>query len=190
MNIGIFGGCFNPPHKAHIEISNKLLENKFVDKIIYVPVGSDYEKDGIINVEHRYNMLKILFKDNINITISDYEMKNGKTLTYHLLDYYKSLNPNDEIYYILGFDNLANFSTWGNYKYLLSTYKLLVINREGYNTIDEKIKDLTQNMIYTNISFPNISSSEIREKIKQNLDVSNMVSSDVLQYIKENKIYC
>ena len=62
MKIGIFGGAFNPPHKMHKEIAINLLEKGYVDKIIYVPTGNNYNKSGLLDGKQRIEMLEIMFE--------------------------------------------------------------------------------------------------------------------------------
>ena len=57
MKIGIFGGSFNPPHKIHQKIANYLVKNNYLDKVIFVPTGSNYEKPYLASEQDRYNML-------------------------------------------------------------------------------------------------------------------------------------
>ncbi len=59
MKIGFFGGCFNPPTNAHINLAIKVLKESNLDKLIFVPVGDFYQKQDLVSEEHRYNMLKI-----------------------------------------------------------------------------------------------------------------------------------
>ncbi len=60
MKIGFFGGCFNPPTNAHINLAQRALKECGLDKVIFVPVGNFYEKKELISGHHRYNMLKIV----------------------------------------------------------------------------------------------------------------------------------
>ena len=76
MKIGIFGGSFNPPHNMHTDIANYLINQHYVDKVIFVPTGSKYAyKNNLIEEEHRLNMLNILSRKNKNLMVSDFELK-------------------------------------------------------------------------------------------------------------------
>lgn len=180
MKIGIYGGSFNPPHNMHKNIPLLLIKNNYVDKVIYVPAGDKYNKKELINSTYRYNMLKLICKNNIEV--SDYEIKNNLVYTYQTLDYFNNLYKDDEIYLIIGSDNLETITTWKNYKYILDNYKILVIRRNN-----DQIK-LLNNVIYCDIKLSNISSTEIRKNIKNknyNLDIDK----SVLKYIIDNKLY-
>ena len=133
MRIGLFGGSFNPPHKMHKFIAEQLIENNYVDKIIYIPTGNKYNKKELIEFKHRYNMLKIMVDDTKQLEVSDYEDKNTLTYTYQTLDYFKNKYKNDEIYFICGSDNIKQITTWKNYEYILENYKTIVIRRNDDN---------------------------------------------------------
>lgn len=188
MKIGIFGGSFNPPHNMHKTIALELLKKNYVDKIVFVPTGNKYNKKELIDVEHRIKMLQLLTQNNNNILISNYEVKNVLTYTYQTLDYFKKIYPNDEIYFITGSDNLKELTTWKNYKYILNNYSLLIIKRN-----DDNITDILKNLNYksileVNIKSKNISSTMIRNDIKNNKSNKD-IDANVLEYIKTKQLY-
>jgi nicotinate-nucleotide adenylyltransferase len=191
MKIGIFGGCFNPPHKMHKNIALELIEKKYLDKVIYVPTGNRYNKKDLADVKDRYNMVKLMIKDNKNLEISDYEIKNTLTYTYQTLDYFKEKYQNDEIYFICGSDNLNEITTWNNYHYILNNYKIIVVkrNNDNLNNILNKINN--KNILIANIKLASISSTNIRKDINnKNYEyLLNYVDKSVLEYIKDKKMY-
>ena len=92
MKIGIFGGSFNPIHNMHLKIANYLIENKYLDKIIFVPTGDKYSyKTHMLEADKRLIMINLAIKDNPNILSSDYEIKNQMVYTYETLNYFKEL---------------------------------------------------------------------------------------------------
>ena len=128
MRIGIFGGSFNPPHFMHKSIAIELINNGYLDKIIYVPTGEKYPKKGLGTFEDRYEMVNRMIEGNPNLSSSDYE-KDKLTYTYQTLDYFQKQFIGDEIYFICGTDNFKIINTWKNYQYILDNYKLIVIPR-------------------------------------------------------------
>lgn len=191
MRLGIFGGSFNPPHNVHKNIALKLIDNKYLDKVIYVPTGDKYKKDGLVSAQDRYNMVEIMIKDNPNLLISDYELKNVLTRTFETLDYFKGKYPNDDIYFICGTDNLKQIETWKNYEYILYTYKLLVIKRNGdyIEPLLNKYNMYKKNIIITNIKEENLSSTLIRNYLKDDKVDSGLIEQKVLKYIREKNLY-
>lgn len=190
MKIGIFGGCFNPPHKMHKDIALNLINNNYVDKVIYVPTGNKYQKRELLSDQDRYNMIKLMTKDNTNLLVSDYEFNTELTYTYQTLDYFNNKYKNDEIYFIMGADNLDEFDTWKEYQYILSNYKLLVINRGNFNQdkLLDKYQEYRDNIIFAKQDINFISSSYIRSNINDK-SMIEYLDSDVLNYIKLNNLY-
>lgn len=190
MKVGIFGGSFNPPHIAHKKIAEILLKGKFLDKIVYVPTGNKYTKPLLIPAEHRYNMLKLFIENNKHLEVSDFEIKKSLVYTYETLDYFQKKYKNDEIYFILGTDNLRQINTWKNADYLLRNYKFLVIKRNDDN-IDKMLSSLgkyQENVIPFDFS-QDVSSTAIRNLIRNDMDVSNFIDKKVLEYIKAYNLY-
>lgn len=191
MKIGIFGGSFNPPHNMHRDIALNLIIEHYLDKLIFVPTGNYYPKQSLVEFKHRYQMLKLMVGNNPNILVSAYEAKEKLTYTYQTLDYFHTIYPNDEIYFILGSDNLKEFKRWRNYEYILKNYKVLVINRNG-DDITKILSDYSEyqdNIIRANIPLREISSTEIREQLKNNRDLAHKINKNVLEYIEKENLY-
>ena len=192
MKIGIFGGSFNPPHKMHKEIAIELIKKHYVDKVIFVPTGSKYKyKNNLLSDKVRFEMLKLMCRDNNNLEVSDYELKEEVVYTYETLDYFKNKYKDDDIYFICGTDNLSYIDKWKRGEYILSNNKLLVIKRDtsDINTLLDKYKDYKDNIIVTDIKENEISSTKIREMIYNNKRVKNYLDNKVLDYIIRNKLY-
>ncbi len=193
MKIGIFGGSFNPPHKMHLNIVEELLNEKVLDKVIIVPTGLHYSyKNNLVSNEHRYNMLKLMTKHNDKIEISDFEFKDEEIHSYDTLEYYKNIYKKDTLYFVCGLDNISYVDKWYKGEYLLNNYKFLVITRDT-NNLDEillKYEKYKNNIIITNIKSNTISSSYIREELKEkNYDLNDYLDQKVIDYIKENNLY-
>lgn len=189
MKIGIFGGSFNPPHKIHQKIANYLVKNNYLDKVIFVPTGSNYEKPYLASEQDRYNMLKLMIGNVSYLDISTYEF--GKlTHTYQTLNHFKKHYKDDEIYFICGSDNLKEIKTWKRYQYILSNYKLLVIRRNGESITDilSELKSYQDNIIVIDDIKSSLSSTSIRKRFKDDkkLVKDGNIDSKVFEYIKNN----
>lgn len=192
MKIGIFGGSFNPPHKMHKKIALTLIEKHYVDKVIFVPTGSKYKyKNNLLSDKVRFEMLKLMCRDNNNLEVSDYELKDNVVYTYETLNYFKNKYKNDEIYFICGTDNLSYIDKWKEGEDILSNNKLLVIKRDTFdiNTLLEKYKGYKDNIIVTDIKENEISSTKIREMIYNNKRVNDYLDEKVYLYIRDNNLY-
>lgn len=144
MNIGIYGGCFNPPHKMHENIAKTLIKQKYLDKVIFVPTGDYYPKKNLEKAEKRYEMLELICEENKNFEVSDYEIKNY-TNTCETLKHFQDKYPNDTIYFITGTDNFKELNTWKDYNIILEQYNLIVIQRNKDNL--QTLKKCTNKII-------------------------------------------
>ncbi len=190
MKIGIFGGCFNPPHRKHKEIAEELIEKGYVDKVIFVPTNNEYPKDELASLKNRYHMLQLMIGKNKNILISDYEKETPKK-TYQVLDFFQRNYKEDEIYFLCGSDNLDEFTTWENYSYILENYHLLVIPREEKIDSSKFHLPYKEHIIFVDSTYDDISSTKIRNWIKEEKMelLDSYLDSSVLTYIKEKRLY-
>lgn len=182
MRIGVYVGSFNPVHLGHKYVINYLIDNGYVDRIVVVPTGNYWNKTDLISVNHRINMLK--YYENDKIIINDY--LNDKQYSYEILDIIKKENKNDDIYLIIGADNIPKFYLWKNVYSILKN-KIIVLNRNDID-IRKYIAKIDQDkfLILDNFNYLNISSTEIRKNVKENKDY---LDENVYDYIIENNLY-
>lgn len=182
--LGFFGGCFNPPTIAHIALIEAAIEKANLDKVYFVPMGDFYEKEALIELKHRLNMLKIAIKDNPKLDISDVQFSANKKL--YAIDTFKLINETfkeSENFFIMGSDNFKELKKWKNSEELLKNYKYIVLDRGNLKERDSII------VVKSSKTFEEISSSVVRQKIKNNDKVDNFIVRDVQAYILENKLY-
>lgn len=195
--IAIFGGSFNPPINSHVLLAKQVLKKiKSVEKIIFVPVSTKYKKENLIEDKHRYNMLKIICNKEDQLEVSSVELDSKRQLyTVETLDYFKRAYKENDIYFIIGTDNLKEFDTWKSPDKILQNYKLIVLERDNDNLekIIENNKLLSNNknsiIRIDGINRIDLSSTMIREKIKNRENVEEFIDRDVWRYIQENKLY-
>lgn len=193
--IGFYGGSFNPPTIAHIELAKKAMKECNLDKIIFVPVGDLYKKEGMTKGIHRYNMLQLACKDENNLQVSDIEIKSE--IDYKAIDIFQILidqHKKDDNFFIMGTDNLKNMSSWKESNRLVSEFNYIILDRgtKETKTIIENNEILNKNKnrftIISNQEFKECSSTDIRTQIK-NGKKPEYLSNSVFNYIKENNIY-
>ena len=189
MKIAIYGGSFNPMHIGHEKIVDYVLKNLDMDKIIIIPVGIPSHREN--NLEQSNTRLKIcreIFKSNEKVEVSDIEIKNeGKSYTYDtLLKLIEIYGKDNEFFEIIGEDSLKNLKTWKNYKELLNLCKFIVFRRkDDKNTkIDSEFLN-NKNIIILENEYYNISSTEIRNKVKNGEDITGLVNEKVKNLIKK-----
>ena len=189
MRIAIYGGSFNPMHIGHEKIVDYVLNNLNMDKIIIIPVGIPSHREN--NLEQSYTRLKIckeIFKENKKIEVSDIEIKSeGKSYTYDtllkLMDLY---GENNEFFEIIGEDSLKSLKTWKNYEELLKICKFIVFRRKDDKNIqiDEEFLN-NKNIIILENEYYDMSSTEIRNMVKNNEDISAFVNKKVKKLIEK-----
>lgn len=191
MRIGIFGGSFNPPHKLHEKIATYLLENNYVEKVIFVPTGNRYPKEALLESQYRYHMIKEMIKDSKNMEVSDYELKNTLTYTYQTLSYFQEKFKNDKIFFITGADNLKEIKTWKNYQYILEHFNLYVLPRKKQN-VKEILSHLpNENIFALDFETEDVSSTDVRKAIKEHCEeyLNSVLDENVLEYIRKEGLY-
>ena len=130
LKIGFFGGCFNPPTIAHIELAKLAINQANLDKIIFIPMGNCYPKKKLIDVKYRYEMLKLAIKNEKNMEISDMQF-NQKSVSYAIDSFLEIEQKYDvEKYFIMGEDNFNNIEKW-KASDELKKYNFIVFEREG-----------------------------------------------------------
>lgn len=190
MKIGIFIGCFNPVHIAHISCAEELINQKRLDKVIFVPVGDLYQKQGLVNSRFRLSMLSAAINGNPNFEISDIEIKNGKLFTFQTLDYFAHRLRDDSIELILGTDNLKDIKNWKNSDFILQNFRILVLTRDNLDAADFPEYQGRENIVFIRSNKP-VSSTKIRGLIaaKNYDEASKFLQPEVLKIIKENSLF-
>ena len=189
MRIAIYGGSFNPMHIGHEKIVDYVLNNLNMDKIIIIPVGiPSHRENNLEQSDTRLKICKEIFKGNKKIEVSDIEIKSeGKSYTYDtllkLMDLY---GENNEFFEIIGEDSLKSLKTWKNYEELLKICKFIVFRRKDDKDIqiDEEFLN-NKNIIILENEYYDISSTEIRNMVKNNEDISAFVNKKVKKLIEK-----
>ena len=195
--IAVFGGSFNPPHNAHFAFAEEIInEVDDIEKVLFLPVSSKYEKTQLLSNEHRYNMLKIVCDEDERFDVSDIEHTKDRQMgTYETLELLQEKYPDYKLTFVIGTDNLKELYWWDHIELLLEKYKVLVIAR-GTDDIDNiiesqefliKHKDFI--IRYNQKLLTNLSSTYIRKNIFENKDFKYLVPEKVYNYIKENNLY-
>ena len=192
MKIAIYGGSFNPMHIGHEKIVDYVLKNLDMDKIIIIPVGiPSHRENNLEQSDTRLKICKEIFKNNKKVEVSDIEIRNeGKSYTYDtLLKLIKIYGKDNEFFEIIGEDSLKNLKTWKNYKELLNLCKFIVFRRkDDKNTeIDNEFIN-NKNIIILENEYYDISSTEIRNRVKNKENISGLVNKKVKKLIEKEYI--
>ena len=193
-----FGGSFNPPSMAHKTCATRIVDEMKLDKLFFVPVGDSYQKTGLINEKHRYNMLKLICEGNKKLDVYDIEL--NKNINFKAIDVFKIIKNNfkdDEIYYVMGADNFINILSWKNSDELIKDYKYILLNRDDINLeneimMNDKLYKNRDNFYISNeFKKMSISSSDIRKEVRSRdkAVINELIDEKVLQYIEQNNLY-
>lgn len=188
MKIGVYVGSFDPFHKGHKIGIDYLLNNKYLDKIIVIPTMSYWDKNNLTDVKHRIKMLRFYETKNIiiNDTLNDYQY------TYQILNQLRKEYSNDNLYLIIGADNLEKFHLWKNTEEILNN-KVIVLPRNNIDSLKYVNKFTKKENFIIIDSFLNIdiSSTEIRKYLKEKnyKEVDKYLDKTIIDYIVKYKVY-
>ena len=196
LKYGVMGGTFNPIHYAHLFIANEVMYLFKLDKIFFMPTGTPPHKNNLnIDAFHRYMMTKHSIINNNKFTITDIEVLNEDiSYTVDSMKKLKSLHPDIDFYFITGTDAILELPTWKDPKTLLSLCKFISVNRPNYiENVEDKIKEITDEfggeIFLVNGPELNISSTLIRNRVKEGKTIRYLVPDEVNNYIIKNKLY-
>ena len=187
MKLFFFGGSFDPPHRAHLEIIQYCC--KLSDKLLLIPAANSplKNKPPIAEGYHRIKMLKLMIQDlDSPIEVEDWEInQSGPSYTYDTIQHLQENYPDSNLSMVIGVDQLIKFQRWKNYKEIMNSVQILGFNRDScdFTPPDE------MNLTWLKDFKVDISSSIIREKIAKGDSLENDSSSSIQRYIQNNKLY-
>ena len=189
MILGVLGGSFDPVHNAHLKMADTALKEFNIDKIIFVPAYVPPHKLKLIASEKdRYNMLLEVIKDNNKYEIDTFEIDSKKVIySYQMLDYIKNKHNIDNIKMIIGSDSFNQLPGWKNIEYISKKYGFIVFPRPNIN-IDVQ-SPYCKYCCFSKHVMEDISSTSIRQCLKEKKDILQFVPKQVADYIKKKSLY-
>ncbi|MFZ2891436.1 nicotinate (nicotinamide) nucleotide adenylyltransferase [Sulfuricurvum sp.] len=176
MKLALYGGSFDPPHVGHIAVVTKALEVLCIDKLVIVPAWRNPFKSSVIaDGTLRYEWLKEIFTLLKKVEISDFEINQNKSVyTIETVKYYAA--QGNEIYLIIGADNLEKLSSWHSFDELNAMVHWVVACRNDI--------PIPKNMIRLSINEP-ISSTDFRTS-RSPLGLESNIEQKITTYYKEH----
>jgi len=203
-SIGIFGGTFDPVHLGHLIIAEQTRESLELEKVVFIPNGNPPHKNSVnTDKNYRLAMIQLAIEDNPHFAVSEIETnKTGPSFTVDTIASLKKVF-NKEIFFIMGADSLISIKTWERYEELLGMCNFAVfprITKTKNGLAQHQDKELLEIWIKNNldaeskfsfIDFPmlDISSTEVRKKLKENKSLKYLVPDQVISYINEKNLY-
>lgn len=184
--IGIFGGTFDPPHNGHLLMANEVLYSLNLDKIWFMPnnIPPHKQKEPVTETHHRVNMLKRAIEGNPFFQVQLIELeREGPSFTYDTVKILKERYPNEEFYFIIGSDMIENLPHWHRIEELMDMVQFVGVKRNGYSN--------ESTFFVKEVEVPqfDVSSTMIRERLKNGQAVDYLLPKKVIQYIGENRLY-
>ncbi|MEW6077551.1 MAG: nicotinate-nucleotide adenylyltransferase [Thermodesulfobacteriota bacterium] len=216
MKTGLFGGTFNPVHSGHVMIATDILSCFALDGIIIIPAASPPHKTAefMADISLRLEMTRLAFNGQPGCTVSDIETRRvGRSYTIDTVNHFrKTLPAGTDLFFIAGLDAFLELDTWKDYLALMETIPFIVITRPVPDSPEkEALKTFLSLKISDRYTFSpdkacyehetlrpvflyerpaiHISSTEIRERLKQGRPIRGMVPDSVEQFIKKKGLY-
>lgn len=203
MKIALLGGSFDPPHLGHLLIARQVKEHTDIDQVWLLPNYSTASHHKIFQkqlslVADRLAMARCL--ENGFIKASYFEIKQNKaSITIITLELLSKAYPEHTFYWITGSDKLETFQKYDRWQDIILQYHLIVFPREHMLTdLEERVQQsfqlqsIPRNVIVLHskrLILTNISSTLIRERVTQNLPITDLVPKEVERYIRKYKLY-
>ena len=192
MKLCVFQGSFNPVHNAHLRVADFVCKNYDFDKLLFIPAFCPPHKDiGV--AEDRLEMVRLAARNNPKFEVSDIEYKRGgKSYTYMTIkELYEEYEIESPICFIIGTDAFDKIESWYEADKLKKLVKFLVFIREDNFDISryDYLKDKGYDFEFQSLSYKDISSTELRAKIKKGDDIDGFVPQIVKEYIEKHGLY-
>ena len=198
MNIGVLGGTFDPMHLGHLMVAGGARTQLNLAEVLFVPAGQPWLKvNNVISAaEHRVQMVRLAIADKPGLKLSTREIERaGPSYTVDTMAEVRAkLGAEDKLFFILGWDNLAQLPQWREPARLIKMCRLVAVPRVGYpvpdlDFLEAAIPGLSRSTILLETPRIDISASEVRGRVARGLSIHHLVPEAVEKYIKEHKLY-
>lgn len=190
IKTGIFSGSFNPIHTGHLIIANYLCQFGNMDEVWFVVSPQNPLKDQqvLLDDRHRVAMTELAIQDCPQLKHCDIELSMPRpSYTIRTLDTLREKYPDRDFHLIIGADNWAGLDQWKESARILDEYKLIVYPRQGYAIPQSQTAG--KNIMLSDAPIIELSSTFIREGLKQGKNMRGFVSDRVYDYIVKNRLY-
>ena len=198
LKIAVLGGTFDPVHLGHLAVAAEACNLLNLNQLIFMPAGRPYFKnlENISAAKHRLNMLKLAIAGQPHYQISLIEIeREGPSYAVDSMARIKSgLKPEDELYFIMGWDSLLSLPQWYEASRLIEICRIVAAPRPGYplpdvSQIEKDLPGLAHRCIVMERPLIDISSTAIRQKVAAGLPIDDAVPPAVAEYIRKEGLY-
>jgi nicotinate-nucleotide adenylyltransferase len=194
----VLGGTFDPIHIGHLILAQEVRIRLNLAEVLFVPAGQPWLKAGsyVLSAEHRVEMVRLAIAGRPCFKLSTIEIERaGPTYTVDTIAELRTqLGPEDELFFILGWDSLAELPRWRQPTRLIVMCRLVAVPRPDYSlpdleTLEANIPGLSQRLILMDKPEILVSASGIRDRVAQGLSIDNLVPEPVERYINQHNLY-
>ncbi len=188
MNIGLYFGSFNPVHSGHLIIASHIISNSNLDELWFVvsPQNPFKSQATLLNENHRLHLLKTAVEGEQKLKVSNVEFRLPKpSYTINTLTYLTEKYPNHTFSIIMGSDSFLNLEKWKNFQPLINNHLVYVYKRPGFEVLNK----FNANIIILKAPLLEISSTHIRELIRNGKSIRYLVPDSVKEEIDKNNYY-
>ncbi len=198
MKIGVLGGTFDPIHIGHLKVAEEVTASLDLSEVIFMPAGQPWLKinNAISPAEHRLEMMRLALAGRANCKLSTMEIERpGPTYTVDTMaELSRQLGEGDELFFILGWDNLTQLPQWHEPSRLVKLCRLVAVPRVDFSppdlaSLEAAIPGLEQRVILLEKPRIDVNASGIRRMVRDGLSIQDLVPEPVERYIKEHKLY-
>ncbi len=194
---GLLGGTFDPPHLGHLMLAEEARRKLCLDEVVFIPAGQPWVKAllPVSPAANRIEMVKLASADNPHYSVNDMEIKRpGPSYTWQTLEELRRQYPGDELYFILGWDNLISLPSWHHPGRIVQAACLVAAPRIGspppdLHDLDAMVPGLAARTVILTEPEIDISATNIRERVKLGLPIDHLVTALVADYIKTKGLY-
>lgn len=189
IETGLFGGSFNPIHIGHLALANYLCEFNGLDELWFLvsPHNPLKEHADLLDDAQRLELARLAIDGYPRFKVSDIEFQLPRpSYTIHTLEKLKETYPDHQFYLIIGSDNWKVFNQWYKHEYLLKENPILIYPRPGFPI---EPASLPENVQWVDAPLLDVSSTFIRESIREGKDIRFFLPQSVYQMITDKKLY-
>jgi len=198
MNIAVLGGTFDPVHNGHLIVAEEAMCRLNLARVLFIPAGQPRLKDAapLASAEDRLNMVRLAIAGNPGYGLSDIELgRPGPSYTVDTIAELKARDyPADELYFIIGWDCLAEFPRWRQPSRLINLCRLAAVPRVGCDppdlgALEAAIPGIKDRVVMLDEPRVDISASDIRGRVAAGRGIADLVPAAVAEYIRERGLY-
>lgn len=190
MNIGLFGGSFNPIHNGHVWLAKALLRETGLDEVWFMvsPQNPLKQNRQLLDDSQRLRLVGLALDGEPRLRPCDYEFHLPKpSYTWNTLQALEKDYPQHRFTLLIGGDNWQLFDQWYRHEDIASSYPIVVYPRQDADT--ETLKSAAPSVTFVKVPLINISSTMVRERLRQGKSVRGLVPGHVASVIEQEHLY-